>query len=66
MISVCKWGQYNRQEDGTSLAVQWLGPGPFTAQGLGSGLGQEIKIPQASNVENEKKSRREGPRSQSY
>lgn len=51
MMSVSKWRQYNSEEDGNSLAVQWYGPRPFTAQRLGSGSGQETKIPQASNVE---------------
>ena len=32
---------------GNSLAVQWLGPRAFTAEGLGSIPGQGTKIPQA-------------------
>ena len=32
----------------TSLAVQWLGPGAFTAMALGSVPGQGTKIPQAT------------------
>ena len=33
---------------GNSLAVQWLGPGAFTAEDLGSIPGQGTKIPQAA------------------
>ena len=33
---------------GNSLAVQWLGLGTFTAEGLGSISGRRSKIPQAA------------------
>ena len=37
-------------EPGNSLAVQWLGLGAFTAQGLGSIPGWGTKIPEATHV----------------
>ena len=40
---------------GTSLAIQWLGVFPFTAEGVGSIPGQGTKIPQVAHAAKKKK-----------
>ena len=41
-------GNSHKTQKGTSLVVQWLGPGAFTAEGSGSIPGRGTKIPQAT------------------
>ena len=47
-----------KKDTGNCLVVQWLGLSAFTAEGLGSFLGQEIRILQVVCSRGEKKEKK--------